>query len=1041
MTVIATYRPFGEIMPRTFSVAGHPTLAELARQVVDLPAGWPRHEHDQIHINGKPVPQGAWHLIRPRPKSGVPVEVTFHAPPMGGGDGGGKQVFALVASIALTAGVGFISNGGLASVLGEKFAEGTIGANLAAAGGALAGSLALSALAPPPLAGASGVQQDASGTGGNVLEPNTAPPRVVGTRRVTPPLLAQPFVTREGPDEVVHAIYGLAGPHAWSDVRVNGTSAGDVERLDYEVREGWAGDAQIELVTQIGAMETPRAELRGYLANKNGEKVESPTGNIADALPQPLTVRTASGADVVEIHLNLPSGLNIAGDLGKLLRVPFRVRLRDQSLRREDRPDFAADDPALAGYVVPALDRVRSAVIVADVDFGQAPSGTIARLGSVAHGAYLGIAGDELHFTWGETGSRGVLSIPANRLRGRRGVVVAEIDVNERGARLWWRDFGSVEMTLIASGPFGGEAVQWCDDGAGGVGDDWAGTVHALRIAHGQILPSDWIDLPELHFQAATTDQMRPTIRLRWSADVPAAAVADDEGFAEARVYAPVAPGGGEWGADPYFDAGGAVLPAYLDVQTIGYSRVRNVVMDRDAADIYLDPAHFPRGRYEVEITRGALLRGGDDSNSFDPATYATNGRVFELFGAPVGGNKLPHPQKNRTDTVYVDRVVSIKDQHPLPKGGFAVVAMRGRNIQIDEMSALASGYVRDWDGSGWNFWTITSNPAPHLVDVFFGEQSARPLPRALFTDEANAEFVAWRSDCAAKGLTCDVVLSQKSFAAVSELVAASGYARPYLADIAAIARDRDRSGDGPVQVFTPRNSSGFRFTKSFEVIPDGFLVSFVDRTQDYQPRQVLVPADASGLIEQVEYEGPTTEQQVTDRAMFDLKQARLRSTRYALEAPAEAIVCRRGSLIAVQHDVLTDRAGAARLIDWELNDLGRVTALHLDASVPVRSEAGFEGAADVSAIDDVTDSGARTGVVIRRTDGTRTVHEITGQGDLSRLELAAPVDRTGIDQGCLVVVGALGSEMMRGLVTGISYAEGLTHTINFVDEAQELFE
>jgi hypothetical protein len=201
------------------------------------------------------------------------------------------------------------------------------------------------------------------------------------------------------------------------------------------------------------------------------------------------------------------------------------------------------------------------------------------------------------------------------------------------------------------------------------------------------------------------------------------------------------------------------------------------------------------------------------------------------------------------------------------------------------------------------------------------------------------------------------------------------------------------------------------------------------------------VPDNAAGLIEQVEYEGPTTEQQVTDRALFDLKQARLRSTRYALEAPAEAIVCRRGSLSAVQHDVLTDRAGAARLYDWELDALGRVTALHLDASVPVSSDAGLEGAADVSAIDDVTDSGARTGVVIRRTDGTRTVHEITGQGDLSRLELAAPVDRAGIDQGGLVVVGALGSEMKRGLVTGISYAEGLTHTINFVDEAQELFE
>ncbi len=72
-----------------------------------------------ICLNGHPVPRDAWALVRPKPpQPGRPIELSFHLPPRGGGEGGGKKIFAFIASIALSLATGWVLSGGLAKSFG-----------------------------------------------------------------------------------------------------------------------------------------------------------------------------------------------------------------------------------------------------------------------------------------------------------------------------------------------------------------------------------------------------------------------------------------------------------------------------------------------------------------------------------------------------------------------------------------------------------------------------------------------------------------------------------------------------------------------------------------------------------------------------------------------------------------------------------------------------------------------------------------------------------------------------------------------------------
>ena len=882
--ILCCYRePFG-LTPSVMWAEPGQSFDQLVKAFPALPTEFA--DEGTICLNGEPVPRDAWALVRPRaPRPGRPIEVTFHLPPRGGRGGGGKAILAIVASFALSFAAGWIAKGGLATEFGlAKFASGTTLAWAAAAGVQVVGTLLLSALVPPPQAPnnsrtARFRNEGAASAEGNILDPNGPLPRVVGEIKIFPPLALEPFTYFDGQDEVVEAVYCLGGPHRLNDIRIGAAAITAMSGCEFEVREGWPGDAPLNLIRRQARTEALQSELRAHTVDSGDAARLDTTLDVITALPQAATVATRDAPDLHQLHLMFPQGLHYEGG-STLIRVPLRLRIR----RRGD---------------------------------------------------------------------------------------------------------------------------------------------------------TDWINLPELHFQGASLRQLRFTITLDWTAgSASAPSAAPSEGFVEARRLSPgqtVSPVTEAWTAHPHF---GTTGDAWVSAGNLGTTGVQNTSCSRYEARFRLDAGVFPPGRYEVEILRGCAIA----NSTYTSSSYQVSGSVWDLFGYRNPATPTIARSRDRTsDNLLLLRSVSIWNQTPVIAGDVALIAIRARNRQLDGVSVVAGGWVPDWDGTAWRQWAVTSNPAPHVRDILAGRLNADALPIEMLDDAGLLDF---RAHCIAKGYGCNAIFEGQSAASAVEIVASCGYARPYASDRWGVAMDRDRSAEAPVQLFTPRNMSGFRWRRAMPRLPDGLRITFRDADRDYERRQITVLRPGgrdSGIFEQVEYEGFVTEAEVRARAKYDLDQTVLRSTYYSFEAPAEAVVARRGSLVAVEHDTLGQASASAAIATVWLNSAGLAATIDLDAPVPLVTRPGFAAITDFGAVADVSLIGATTAVLIRRTNGDITVHPVTGDGTSATLTFAAPVSAAGLEEDVLVTVGRLDQHYLRALVYDMLPREDYRVQMTLIDEAPEL--
>lgn len=887
MSILAVYRePFG-FQPHVQRLPEGETLDQMRRRMRGLPEGFA--EHGVICLNGHPAPRALWGVMTP--KAPAVTEVTFHCPPRGGGGDSGKMIVSMVAAIALTIVSGGIASGAILGGLTGATAAGgaTLLSTALGAGVALAGSLLISALVPPPTVPMAqqapdqktGRDPGAASAQGNLLEPNGAIPRVIGERKVFPPLAAEPLTYFDGPDEVVQAAYVLAGPHRLRNVRVGAADITSMRDVDHAVHEGWPGGSKPRIATRQSRTDMLQAELRGHVVeSEDGVTIETVTGDFATSLPQPQVVSTRDRPDEHQLQIVFPNGLHYKGDDGITMLVPFRLRLREP----------------------------------------------------------------------------------------------------------------------------GGE----------------------------------WVNLPELHFRAANLSQMRATIRLLWRDDAAVSPGASGgEGWYEARIASPdqtVAPAGGGWEADPYFVGDGADYLTRANIDTTG---VRRVAMDRYTATVVLDRALFPARRYEVEIMRGMAVRAGQ----YNSANYQVSGSVWALFGYRGTPPRIQHTKNMLVDPVYLVRSVSIWNEPVLGQHDVALIEVQARNRQLDQVSVVAGGYVRDWDGTGWNEWTVTDNPAPHLRDILVGSENLDPVPLPLIDDD---EIVAWRQHCIDQGYTCNALIQDLTLDDAARIVAACGYARPRMSDTWGVVTDYDRSAEQPTQIFTPRNMADFSWTKGFANVPDGFRVNYRAADRDYDIEQISVfrhgHSDDSGRMEQVTYEGLVTEADAIRRALYDQAQAEHRSTFYSWTAAAESITCRRGDLVGVQHDMLSKWSGAGIITQVIRDGDGLITVLSLDEEVPRGLTYDMLASEDLLAEPDLLALGLEMGAAIRARDGTVTVQRISG-GAGQGLVFRPPLDLPKVEPGGLVAFGPVGRETLRLVISGITPKPDFTATITAVDEAPEIWE
>jgi hypothetical protein len=601
------------------------------------------------------------------------------------------------------------------------------------------------------------------------------------------------------------------------------------------------------------------------------------------------------------------------------------------------------------------------------------------------------------------------------------------------------------------------------DVGFGGgimnLGDQEKKTAIAFRMRIRRRGDEAWRNLPEIVVRGAKGDVKRVSLRLMWSAPprrfpIPPASRGCYLAYkwVSGQTMHPVT---GEWAADPHFSAGAG--NDVLMTDTMGTSSVRNVALYEEKAEFYLDPAVFLKGRYEIEVKRSSAF----DIEDWNSGGHQLHGDSRDLFFWRTQGDgpNPPEAQNDRRLTVQLARIASIWQEPIVSRPGLALIAIRGRARRLEQISVRASGYVPDYDpvAGTWSNWSTPSHPVAAFRWLLTGSLNADPLPEELVHDVG---LIAWRERCIAAGRECHMIADGESADDLLMVLASCGFARPWRSEKWGVIEDRSRSEDGPVQMFNPRNLSGFRFEKAFAKLPHGFLVTFQDAAAEYADEQIVVYADGydetnATTLETVTYQGLTTEAAVRERAAFDLKQARLRATFSYGEADIEALVASRGDIVAVQHDILDRYSGSARVKDVLLDEeTGEVIGLHLDSAVPVNTVPDFDvfDFADVFDVEDVFTQERLSGVAVRLKNGTVITREVYGDAaETDHVFFQEPMTAPGtvtlrgqevelLGRDCLVQVGSLSREVARMIVADVKPKDDLTATLTLVDEAPELF-
>lgn len=250
-------------------------------------------------------------------------------------------------------------------------------------------------------------------------------------------------------------------------------------------------------------------------------------------------------------------------------------------------------------------------------------------------------------------------------------------------------------------------------------------------------------------------------------------------------------------------------------------------------------------------------------------------------------------------------------------------------NGNIQNLSAVASQSleVYDPDTQTWSR-QITNNPAWVFVDLLTGEINKKRVS----VDRLHLEsIVAWANYCAEVPTpppsqtylfprfqtnfvldyegTLQEVLFQICGAAQASLNVIDGKYGVLV----------DRLKTTPVQIFTPRNSSGFSSTRFYGPRPDGVKVKFIDPNLDWETSEVIVydngfdATNAENFDEMTSF-ACTNNEQAWRFGRYMIAQNRLRQETMNLQVDFEHLVCSRGDYVQISQDVMEVGGRPARV-------------------------------------------------------------------------------------------------------------------------------
>ena len=429
-----------------------------------------------------------------------------------------------------------------------------------------------------------------------------------------------------------------------------------------------------------------------------------------------------------------------------------------------------------------------------------------------------------------------------------------------------------------------------------------------------------------------------------------------------------------------------------------------------------------PNGEWRVRMRR--ISDDTDDNYIYDDATWSTVRAITNRapFSTPV----------------------------PLCCSELRIRASEQLSSYVSDFNADVASVVPVWNGTDWNEEAETDNPAALLRYVLTSRAgSYYPFGLAKLDDQSFAEFYEWCEDNSYTfNFICDTeTLTWKRMVQI----AAAGRGAVTFDNDGKVSVIIDRADKQPVQMFTPRNSWGFSVERTFQKYPHALRAKFRNAENKYEESNDYIYADgyteanATNIVEW-EAEGKTNWNEVWKFGRYYLASMRLRPESVTLSTDWEWRMCRRGDLVLVAHDVLTNVFGTARIV-------GLVYDVDGDRVTISREEAKIDGLAPVGVVLDDSvifsePAPARYGIAVRQPSGRVLTYEVQARyGEESNTLFF----KHGLNSAQIPSIGALASVALFGndgetevgqyLVAGITPGDNMSADLTLIPYAPEIMQ
>jgi sulfur carrier protein ThiS len=320
----------------------------------------------------------------------------------------------------------------------------------------------------------------------------------------------------------------------------------------------------------------------------------------------------------------------------------------------------------------------------------------------------------------------------------------------------------------------------------------------------------------------------------------------------------------------------------------------------------------------------------------------------------------------------------------------------------IEPISALVTSIRPTWDGTAFTGAAPTRNPGDLIVAALTGPGNSRPQPLSRL---AIANLGAFAELCTARGWYADFVIEDgRSVADTVRQIAACGRgAMTRIDGRFGVWADVPRVTSG--QLYTPRNSRGFKARKRFVPEVHALRIPFPNREKEHRTDELTVYADGytkenATLIEVMPVDGVTDPDQIHEMGRYYLAQLKLRPESYSLTADVEHAASAVGDVAYLQHDAILVGIASARVVMRLVNEGGLVIGVRLDDEVPMQD-------------------GTLYGLRIRRSDLTFDLPVVTEEGFTTDVMFVDPVAANDAPRaGDLVSFGVRGLETIEAVCT-----------------------